>query len=222
MTPILYIANKNYSSWSMRAWLTLTWGGIAFEERIVPLLGDGVGKAMVPEVLAVNGTGRLPILYLSANGSDRIWDSLAICEWAAEKNPSLWPRDPHARAVARSASAEIHGGIPELRRDMHFNLRRRTTKGELADDVKRRVTRIITLWTEVRGRFGASGPYLFGERSVADAMYTPLCARFRTYGLELSGVAKAYSDTMLADPAFRAWEKAAEIETWTMPHADHL
>jgi glutathione S-transferase len=219
--PILYIGNKNYSSWSMRPWLALTWAGLDFEERVLPLGAMGYGKSKIPEILAVSPSGRVPALHW--NGVV-IWDSLAICEWAAEQRPAvaLWPEDATARAVARSVAAEMHSGYTALRRDMSMNIRRRAKVGSWPEDTQADITRVVELWNDVRARFGAGGPFLFGRRSIADALFAPVCTRFRTYGVPLDAVSAAYCDAIFADAAFAAWERAAVAETWTIPATDAL
>lgn len=216
-TPILYIGNKNYSSWSMRPWLALHWGAIAFEERVIPLGAVGYGKSKIPEILAVSPSGRVPALHVD---DDVIWDSLAICEWAAERVPSLWPKEPSTRAVARSVASEMHAGFAALRGAASMNLRRRTPARDWAEDVRADIARIEDLWRTCRARFGADGPWLFGARSIVDAMFAPVCTRFRTYAIDVGPEAAAYCATVFADPAFRAWDEAAAAETWTIPSAD--
>jgi len=219
--PLLYIGNKNYSSWSMRPWLALTWAGLDFDERMIRLGGDGYGGGKTPEILAVNGAGRVPVLHV---GETVIWDSLAICEWAAEQRPAvhLWPQDATARAVARSAACEMHSGFAALRRDLSMNLKRRTTPRDWPEDTLRDIARVQALWGELRSRFGQGGPFLFGRRSIADAMFAPVATRFRTYGVALDAVSEAYAQTIFADAAFQAWEKAGLAETWTIASTDAL
>lgn len=218
-TPILYIGNKNYSSWSMRPWLALTWGGVAFVERVIPLGGMGYGKSKIADILAVSPSGRVPALHV---GETVIWDSLAICEWAAEQAPALWPADPPARAVARSAVAEMHAGFAALRRDGSMNVRRRAGKRHWPEDTRADVARLDELWTGLRAAYGAAGPFLFGARSIADAMFAPVCTRLRTYDVAVSAISQAYCEAIFADDAFRAWEAAAIAETWTLPQTDSL
>lgn len=220
--PILYIGNKNYSSWSMRPWLAMTWAGLDFEERVMPLGGVGYGKSKIPEILAASPSGRVPALHV--NGVV-IWDSLAICEWAAEQRPgvALWPEDPVERAVARSAAAEMHSGFAAVRRDLSMNVRRRIAAAPpLPEDTQADITRIKELWGDLRRRFGAGGPFLFGRRCIADAMFAPVCTRFRTYAIGLDATAQAYCDAIFTDAAFGAWEKAAIAESWTIPVTDAL
>lgn len=217
--PVLYIGNKNYSSWSMRPWLALKWAGIEFDERVLPLGAVGYGKSKIPEILAVSPSGRVPALHLDGGV---IWDSLAICEWAAEQAPSLWPADPLTRATARSAAAEMHSGFAALRGAASMNLRRRTPPRAWSEDVRADISRIEGLWDACRASFGAGGPWLFGARCIADAMFAPVCTRFRTYAIELGPVAAAYCETVFADPDFRDWDAAASAETWTIPSADSI
>ncbi len=225
MLPILYVGNRNYSSWSMRPWLALTWSGLPFETRAIALGGDGYGKGRMASVLAVSASGRVPALHV---GATTVWDSLAISEWAAENAPEahLWPQDATARAVSRAATCEMHSGFDALRRELPCNLRRRAapsvpsrTSGE---DVRRDLARIEALWEDLRSRFGRGGPYLFGARpTIADAFYAPVATRLRTYGVTIGGAqAKKYAEAILAEPAFLTWEKEALAETWTMPQWD--
>lgn len=217
--PVLYIGNKNYSSWSMRPWLALKWGAVAFEERIIPLGGPGYGKSKIAGILAVSPSGRVPALEMDGV---TVWDSLAICEWAAERAPSLWPADATVRAVARSAAAEMHSGFAALRRDGSMNVRRRAGRRDWPDDTRADIARLEELWSHLRKTYGAGGPFLFGARSIADAFYAPVATRLRTYDVDVSPVARAYCDAIFADDAFRAWEADAVAETWTIPQADAL
>ena len=218
MRPILYVGNQNYSSWSMRPWLALEWGGIEFETRPIRLGGPGYGQRKIAEVLAVSPTGTVPALHL---GEEMISDSLAICEWAAEQSPSLWPRDGIARAHARAATCEMHAGFGALRKNLPCNIRRRAGPRALDDQTRDEVARIEAIWTTLRKRFGAGGPYLFGATpTIADAFYTPVAARFRTYAVTIAGEAQAYADALLANPTFRRWEAAGIAEAWTMPQSD--
>jgi glutathione S-transferase len=218
--PTLFVGNKNYSSWSLRPWLALKWGGIAFEERVIRLGGEGYGKSEIAEVLAVSPSGRVPALHW--NGAT-INDSLAICEWAAEQAPSLWPKDATTRALARSAAAEMHSGFAALRRDCSMNIRRRLeTTPAWPDDTQRDLARLYELWGAARERFSADGPWLFGARSIADAMFAPVATRLRTYKVAAPSLARAYCDTLFADSAFQEWERAGVAETWTIPESDGL
>jgi glutathione S-transferase len=204
-TPILYVGNKNYSSWSLRPWLVLSWAEIEFETRVVPLGGPGYLKRQVPGVVAISPAGTVPALHL---GPDVIGDSLAISEWAAERVPALWPADAVARAHARSAACEMHSSFGALRSNLPCNIRRRTAPRTFGEDVRRDIERIVALWTSLRARFGAGGAYLFGAApTIADAFFTPVATRFRTYGVD-------------ADPAFLRWEAEAVNEPWSIAQWD--
>jgi glutathione S-transferase len=219
--PTLYVGNKNYSSWSLRPWLALTWAGLDFEERVIRLGGEGYGRGQIPAVRAVSPSGRVPAL---AVGEVTIWDSLAIAEWAAEQRPGagLWPEDPLARAVCRAATCEMHAGFGALRRDLSMNLRRRTGPRDWPEDTRADIARVEELWASLRARYGAGGEFLFGRRTIADAFYAPVATRLRTYGVPVAPGTRAYCEAVFADGAFRAWEAAAEAEEWTMPQADAL
>lgn len=216
--PVLYIGNKNYSSWSMRPWLALKWAGIAFDEQIIPLGGDGYGEAKSAAILAVSPSGRVPSLHVDGV---TVNDSLAICEWAAEQNPDLWPKDAGTRALARSAAAEMHSGFPALRRDLSMNIRRRMEKApDLPADTHRDLARLFELWSVALQRSG--GPFLFGARSIADAMFAPVATRLRTYAVETPPLVATYCNAIFDDAAFREWEKAGEAESWSIATAEAL
>lgn len=217
-TPILFIGNKNYSSWSLRPWLALKWGGVAFEERIIPLGGEGYGRSQIKAVREVSPSGRVPALHVDGAV---IYESLAIAEWAAETAPSLWPRDGLARALARSVAAEMHAGFAALRRDMPMNIRRRVSpQPSWSADTRTDLEQLLRIWG---GRLEASGgPFLFGARSIADAMFAPVATRLRTYSVDAPAFAKTYCDAILADSAFQEWERGAISETWTIEQAEAL
>ncbi|HWA00988.1 MAG TPA: glutathione S-transferase family protein [Caulobacterales bacterium] len=218
--PILYIGNKNYSSWSMRPWLALRWAGIAFEERVIPLDGPGYGAQKIAGVLAVSPSGRVPVLH--ADGAV-IHDSLAICEWANERAPQahLWPADRNVRAEARSAAAEMHSGFAALRRDLSMNLRRRLEHSpDFPDDTRADLERLFELWSGLLARF--HGAFLFGERTIVDAMFAPVATRLRTYAVSCPPDVQAYCAVIFNDAAFQDWERAALSETWTIAKAEAL
>ena len=147
-----------------------------------------------------------------------IWDSLAIIEYLAEIRPAagLWPADPAARAHARSIAAEMHSGFQALRTHMPMNLRKSLPGKGRGRDVAEDVERICAIWADCRTRYGADGPYLFGRFGAADAMYTPVATRFRTYAVELDDVCQDYVDAVLARPDFLAWHEAALEEPWVI------
>lgn len=218
--PVLHIGNKNYSSWSMRPWLALKWGGVPFQENIIALGGEGYGFSEIKEVRAVSPSGRVPALHV---GDTVIYESLAICEWAAEQTPSLWPADPLVRAEARAAASEMHAGFFALRRDFSMNVRRRLERTPpLQADTRQDLARLFDLWGGLRARYGADGQFLFGQRSIADAMFAPVCTRLRTYAVETPEIAQAYCAAIFADPVFKDWEQAAEAEPMSIEQTEAL
>jgi len=203
----LVIGNKNFSSWSLRAWLAMELSGAPYEEVSIPLYAPN-SRALLK---AQSPTGKVPVLKLEEG---TIWDSLAIVEYLAEAYPDagLWPADTLARAHARALCAEMHSGFLALRRELPMDLRRRqrlkSTTAEAVEDIQR----IQRLWRECRERYGAEGPYLFGAPTIADAFYAPVASRFRSYGVELSAEAATYVETIHAWPAFQRWLAEAETE----------
>jgi glutathione S-transferase len=219
--PTLFIGNKNYSSWSMRPWLALRWANIDFVESLMPLGPRGAGPN--PDFLAVSPSGTVPALKFVE--SELIGDSLAICEWAHEAAPNarLWPTNPVARALARSASAEMHSGFGPLRQEMPMNIKRRKTNHTLSDAAKANVARVDGLLSSLIERFdGTKSGWLFGHRTIADAFYAPVATRFRTYDVPLSPLTQKWCNTLFADTDFQAWERAAEAEIWTIDETDSV
>jgi glutathione S-transferase len=219
-TPVLHIGNKNYSSWSMRPWLALKWGGIPFEEHIIPLGVEGYGRSEIKEVRAVSPSGRVPAMHI---GDTVLYESLAICEWAAEQTPSLWPADPLVRAEARAVASEMHAGFFAVRRDMSCNVRRRLDKQpDWPADTRIDLERLFELWGNLRARYGGGGQFLFGPRTIADAMFAPVATRLRTYKVDTPDVAQAYCAAIFADPQFKDWEAAGEAEPWAIEETEAL
>ena len=212
MTPKLHIGDRNYSSWSMRPWLALRMGGVAFDE-VMHQLPEMGGK---PAFGAVSPNERVPALDLG--GGVVIPESLAICGWAAEQQPSLWPADATARALARAASAIMHSGFASLRNDAPMNIRRRSDASRMTADGLADAARVDALWREWLARSG--GPFLFGRWSIADAMYAPVVTRFVTYAIPRSAEAQGYIDRMWAEPHFAVWVKGAEAETRKLARSD--
>jgi glutathione S-transferase len=214
-TPRLYIGNKNYSSWSLRPWLVLRWGRIPFEEVEVRLDQPGYGVGGIAQIRAVSPTGQVPALVVDGYS---IWDSLAISEWAAERSVtgSLWPNDGAARAMARAVTCEMHSGFAPLRRDLPMNITRRCQPPPESwpAETTRSIARIEELWVQMRARYGAAGSFLFGSRSIADAFFTPVATRMRTYGVTLAAEAANYRDTLLANDDFREWEMQCKPNSW--------
>jgi glutathione S-transferase len=208
----LVLGNKNYSSWSLRAWLVAKLAGIEFEELVIPLFTPGY-KA---DVLRHSPSGKLPCLK---HGDVSVWESLAIAEYLHEARPSalLWPEDPTARAVARSVSAEMHAGFAQLRKHMPMNVRASFGDRGLAAAVQEDVNRITALWRDCRRRFAGYKPFLFGEPCIADAMFAPVASRFVTYGVTLDDDAQDYVNALLQMPAMQEWIEAARREPWISP-----
>jgi glutathione S-transferase len=203
--PVLIIANKNYSSWSLRAWLALAQAGIVFDEvRIALGMPDTREK-----LLGYSPAGKVPVLI---DGSAKVWESIAICEYAAERWPEkrLWPADRAARAHARSVSAEMHAGFAALRAAMPMNCRSRYPGKGRSAAVDADIARIEALWGDCLKRYG--GPFLFGAFSIADAMYAPVVSRFLTYDVKLVGALQQYAQAVLELPAMREWYAAGAAE----------
>jgi glutathione S-transferase len=209
MAPlILVIGNKNYSSWSLRAWLMLKQLQLPFEEVVIPLDTPRTREA----IEEYSPSGRVPALK---HGDLVVWDSLAICEYVAELTGKGLPPDPAARAVARAVSAEMHSGFTTLRSLWPMNARVRNRHTVVTAALEADIERIDQIWNECRARFGAAGPWLFGEFSIADAMYAPIVLRFNTYGAGLvSPTARWYMATLLENPALQQWLQAAKQESW--------
>jgi glutathione S-transferase len=207
----LIVGNKNYSSWSFRPWLALRVAGIPFEEEVIPLYDEG-SKA---QILARSPAGKVPILI---DGDVRVWESLAILEYAAEKFPAaqLWPADAAARAHARAISTEMHAGFVPLRRECSMNMWRPPARKELSADAQADVARIAALWIDARSGFGAGGPFLFGRFSAADAMYAPIVSRFETYAVDVAERARTYMQAVIALPAYQEWRRAGLSEPWVI------
>ena len=206
MRPQLVIGNKNYSSWSLRPWLAARHAGIEFDEIRVSLFTPE-GTAQIRQY---SPSLKVPVWR---EGEFVVWDSLAICEYLAERAPALWPADPAARAVARSVSAEMHSGFNALRNGMPMNARARGRRVAVTPEIAADIDRIEAIWTDCRSRFGAVGPWLFGAFSIADAMFGPVVLRFVPYGVSRPGVVDDYVATWMADPHLQAWIAAAERET---------
>lgn len=205
----LYIGTKRYSSWSLRGWLVVTLAGLNVAETVIPLAGGST-----PEVKAVSPSGYVP--YLVHNGI-KIWDSLAIGEYCAELQPTLWPSDRAARAQARAISAEMHSGFRDLRMAMPMSLFRDAKGAGQTAAVLADVARVDAIWSGTRAQHGQGGPYLFGaDFTVADAMYAPVVFRFMTYQPRLSDVAQRYVAAVLDHYLMRQWlgEARAEPEAW--------
>ena len=206
---VLIIGDKAWSSWSLRPWIAAKVACVPFREECVRLRQPGTAE----EIARHSPSLRVPVLK---HGELTVWDSLAICEYLAEIAPEahLWPEDAHARAVARSAAAEMHSSFHALRKefpmDFHAQIEGRAPSAEAVKDI----TRIVSIWSGMRRRFGKGGPFLFGGFTIADAMYAPVATRFRTYGLDLEafggdGAAQDYMQASLARPEMQEWGEGA-------------
>ena len=205
----LTIGNKNYSSWSFRPWIALKVAGIPFEETVIPIHYPGSKE----KFLARSPGGKVPILQ---DGAVTVWESLAILEYVAETHPELWPRDAVARAHARAIASEMHAGFVPLRRQCPMNMWRPVKKLELSAETAANVSRIDAMWSDCRARFGAGGPFLFGQFTAADAMYAPVVSRFHTYAVEVGAASAAYMQAVVALPAWQEWYAAALKEEWLL------
>jgi glutathione S-transferase len=211
----LVIANKAYSSWSLRPWLLMSVLDIPFEERLVLLDTPEFRK----DVAAYKAGSTVPILV---DGDMTVWESLAIMDHLADRFPdrTVWPSELAARSFARSISAEMHAGFRALRAACPMNLRHRYAKAERGELVNKDVARITHLWKQARARFGeaAGGPFLFGPFTAADAMFAPVVTRLQTYSFPVDAPTRAYMDAVLDLPAFVAWQQAGEAEPWIVAH----
>jgi glutathione S-transferase len=207
----IVVGNKNYSSWSLRAWLVLKQTGAPFEEIVVPLDRPET-KA---KLRAHSPSERVPVLK---HGGETVWESLAIAEYLAELFPAskLWPSHPTARAIARAVSNEIHAGFVALRTHMPMDVRGRYPGKGRGHGVDEDIERITDLWRGCRNRFGSDGDYLFGSFTIADAMYAPVVSRFITYDVALDHTGVAYRDAVWRSPAMQEWAKSADDEPWTI------
>lgn len=203
----LVIGNKNYSSWSLRAWLGMKQNGLQFNEIRIPM-DTSEFYEKIPQYSPSN---KVPVLL---HGSQKVWESLAILEYLAEEFPDLnwYPKDKTAKIVARSISFEIYAGFNKLRENMPMNCRAKYPGKGMALGVKKDIDRITNIWQECRQKFGAGGDMLFGEFTIADAMYAPVVLRFVTYGVEVDKVCRDYMEAILELPAMQEWVKAGEKE----------
>ena len=215
MALTLVIGNKNYSSWSFRPWIALRAAGIPFEEIVIPLYEPGSKE----QILQHSPAGKVPILV---DGDVRVWESLAILDYLAERFPQarLWPAEAAARAHARAIAAEMHAGFAPLRRHCPMNMWRTVKTRGLTPEVAADVRRIDAVFTECRERFGQGGEFLFGAFGAADAMYAPVVSRLATYGIAVGAAAEAYKQVVMALPAWAEWRAAALKEPWIMANAE--
>lgn len=203
--PLLLIGNKNYSSWSLRPWLMLQHAGVEFDELRIPLFEPDSRE----QLLAKTPAGLVPVYR---DGHLTIWDSLAIAEYLYETNPELWPAERGARAIARAVSAEMHSGFVPLRKGMPMNIRAKGRQVARTPEIETDIARIKTIWRDLRKQYSAAGPWLFGQYSIADAMFAPVVFRFLTYGENEPGAVDEYLLTVSRDPLIQPWIDAAAQE----------
>lgn len=207
----IYLGNKNYSSWSLRAWLALKRTGAEFEEVVIPLRQTDSRE----QTLRHSPSGKVPALH---HKGTVVWDSLAIGEFLAETygEAKLWPAAPVKRAAARAMCSEMHSGFLDLRRSMPMNIRSHFPGREITPETQENINRITAIWRECRKKYGSGGDFLFGAFTLADAFFAPVASRFKTYGVELEKTPRAYADTILASPEMQAWTEAARNEPWVV------
>ncbi|MBF0128622.1 MAG: glutathione S-transferase family protein [Alphaproteobacteria bacterium] len=203
----LVIGDRNISSWSLRPWLALKMAGAAFSEETIHLRRPET-KA---EIALHSPSGKVPLLR---HGTLTVWESLSICEYAAEIFPDagLWPEDRAARAVARAVSCEMHAGFSSLRQNMPMDVRSRKPGEGMTPEVAHDIARITSLWSDCHARFGGGGRFLFGHFTIADAMYAPVVTRFATYGVALDPFPTAYVEAIQSLPAMQEWAAKAISE----------
>ena len=217
----LIIGNKNYSSWSLRAWLAAKQSGLSFEEILVPMFGEQWEQAKTDDQTLAASSGKVPILW---DGDTVVWDSLAILEYLADKvgRDRFWPKDDTARGMARAMVAEMHSSYASLRAECPMNIRMNFEGARISDATRQDVVRILGLWAEARARFGQGGPYLFGTFGAADVFYAPVVSRFRSYGFKVPGFAESYMEAVWEHEWLQAWIAAAEDEEWVLERYDSI
>lgn len=211
----LIIGNKNYSSWSLRPWILMKEMGISFEEVRIPLFQAGYKS----EILKHSPSGKVPAL---CNGSVTVWDSLAICEYVAELYPekNCWPHDVAVRAMSRSVSHEMHSGFFEIRNSLPMNCRKQAEINKISLELQSEIDRVCEIWRSCRHLFSKEGNFLFGEFSIADAMYAPIVLRFNSYGINVDDISRAYMETMMSLSSIQEWVAEAVNEKESIPEYD--
>jgi glutathione S-transferase len=207
MSLTLVIGNKNYSSWSLRPWLLMSYYQLPFSELKLPL----DTPAFYQRIANYSPTMRVPVLI---DGDETIWDSLAICEVINERylDGKAWPKELKARAAARSSAAEMHSGFTALRSQLPMNCHRERNRYQWKEDAQRDINRVQALWADLRGRYHLHGDFLCGEFSIVDAMYAPVCIRFKAYGVPMDENTTNYVNTIYQLPAMQDWFAEAKLE----------
>lgn len=203
----LIIGNKNYSSWSLRPWIFLKQNNIEFNEKRVALFTETTND----ELAEYYSDFKVPVL------KDKkliVWDTISILEYISEKylHSKGWPQDEKIRAIARSVSAEMHSSFMNVRNELPMNCRKQFTNINISAEAEREIDRIKTLWRYCRREFGAKGEWLFGEYSIADAMYAPIALRFHGYNVSLGDIEAAYVNSVLNQPGIIEWIEAGKVE----------
>lgn len=203
----LIIGNKNYSSWSLRPWFWMKHAGIEFKEKRVSLFTHDITQHLAPYF----SNFKVPILQ---EDDFIVWDSLAILEYLAEKLPYKhgWPADVRARAMARSVSAEMHSSFTALRSELPMNCRKSFENFQISPAVRKDIDRIKAIWKSCRDQYGRTGPWLFGNFCIADAMYAPVVLRFTGYGVPLNDREREYTRTVIQNPHVIDWVNAGKQE----------
>lgn len=211
----LIIGNKNYSSWSLRAWLLLSHHELPFEEVRIPLYQDKTYTTLARYTEAL----KVPALQ---DGDLTVWDSIAICEYVSEQylDGRGWPGSVRARAEARSCSAEMHSGFSEIRGQLPMNCRAENRKVPGNEPLRKELARIDRIWSKYRKAYSGAGPWLFGEFSIADCMFAPVVLRCKTYGIELSETSDQYKNFMLAHEKLQDWVVQACAESEVIEEAE--
>jgi len=213
MSPLtLVVGSRNYSAWSLRAWMVLRHLGLEFTEQQIPL----DTPEFESEIGKFSPTRRVPVLV---RGDLIVWESIAICEYASELAGGRgWPGEPGLRAIARALASEMHAGFGALRNACPMNARATGRRVPMTPALAQDLRRVDAIWSGCRRDHGERGPWLFGDFSIADAMFAPVALRVRTYGLPLSSLATRYYDTMLADPHLLEWIADSCRDTQVIPH----
>ena len=208
MATVLVIGNRNYSSWSLRAWWATRRSGLSFTEVRLALDTDEFSQ----KIAAYSPSGRVPVLHHQGRV---IWDTLSICEYLAELSPEaqMWPPEAAQRSKARSLCAEMHSGLTALRDQLPMNCRARKRRVQFDDACAADIARTKEIWADCLGRKSVDGPWLFGHWTIADAFFAPVVMRFRTYGIDLSGPVARWAKAVLSNPDIEDWVDLAEAET---------
>jgi glutathione S-transferase len=214
---VLVIGNKKYSSWSLRGWLAMKKSGLPFKEILVPLYRE-TSHAELKKANPI-APPKVPSLKI---GDQAIWDTLAICEFAAEQSSEikLWPADSIVRAHARSVVAEMHSSFVALREHIPMDLSKKVPYEPLPESVESDIMRICQIWRQCRSKYSSDGPFLFGNFSLADVFFAPVTVRLCSHSVPLDEICQSYFDTLWALPEFVEWRDEAAQEEWVIGDAN--